>query len=141
LTQGACGCLAFVVEGLAWLGRHDEAAALQPHAEHVVRNGPLCTYGQHLFRTSAGIAAGCAQDWAGAEEHHRMAIHQADTSPYRVAQPIARYWHAEMLLGRGAAADASRARGLLAEALAMFESLGMPGYSRRASERLASLSP
>jgi hypothetical protein len=69
-----------------------------------------------------------------------MAMHQADTAPYRVAQPIARYWYAEMLLGRGAAGDLSHARSLLTEALAMFESLGMPGYSRRASERLASLS-
>ena len=34
-----------------------------------------------------------------------------------------------------------RARALLSEALAMFDSLGMPGYSRRTSERLASLGP
>ena len=44
------------------------------------------------------------------------------------------------VVGGTAAGDVSRARGLLAEALAMFESLGMPGYSCRASERLASLS-
>jgi hypothetical protein len=68
-----------------------------------------------------------------------MAIHQADTAPCRVPQPVARYWYAEMLLGRGATGDVSAARALLAEALAMFESLGMPGHSRRASERLASV--
>jgi hypothetical protein len=129
-----------VVEGLVWLGRQEEAAALQPHAEHVVANGPWCVYGQHLFRTSAGIAAACGHNWSRAEEHHQAAIRQADTAPYRVAQPIARYWYAEMLLRRGVAGDASSARELLTEALAIFESVGMPGYSRRASERLASLS-
>lgn len=141
LSMGACGCLALLVEGLAWLGRQEEAGALLPRAEHVVANGPLCTSGQHLFRTSAGIAATCARGWSLAEEHHRMAIHQANTAPYRVAQPIARYWYAEMLLGRCGACDKSSARTLLTEALAMFDSLGMPGYSRCASERLASLSP
>jgi hypothetical protein len=50
----------FTVEGLAWLGRREELAALQPNAEHVVAAGPLCVYGQLLFRTSAGIAAACA---------------------------------------------------------------------------------
>jgi hypothetical protein len=44
-----------------------------------------------------------------------------------------------MLLGRSAAGDTSSAHALLTEALAMFESMGMPGYSRRTSERLASL--
>jgi hypothetical protein len=141
LSLGACGCLGFTIEGLAWLSRYDEAASLQPQAEHVVANGPLCVYGQHLFRTSAAIAAAGAHDWSRAEEYHQVAIRQADTTPYRVAQPIARYWYAETLLGRRAAGDVSTARALVAEALAMFESLGMPGYSRRASERLASLSP
>ena len=138
---GACGCLAFVIEGLAWLGRHEEAAALQLHTEHVVANGPWCVYGLYLFRISAGIAAASAQNWPRAEEHYQTAIRQADTAPYRVAQPIARYWYAEMLLARGAAGDGAIARALLSEALGMFESLGMPGYSCRTSETLASLHP
>jgi hypothetical protein len=58
-----------------------------------------------------------------------------------VAQPIARYWYAEMLLARGAAGDGAIARALLSEALVMFESLGMPGYSCRTSETLALLHP
>jgi DNA-binding winged helix-turn-helix (wHTH) protein/tetratricopeptide (TPR) repeat protein len=141
LRLGACGCLAFVVEGLAWLGRHDEAAALQSHTEHVIANGPWCVYGLYLLRTSAGIAAACRHDWSRAEEHHQTAIRQADTAPYRVAQPIARHWYAEMLLARGATGDKANARALLNEALAMFELLGMPGYRRRTSERLVSLNP
>jgi DNA-binding winged helix-turn-helix (wHTH) protein/tetratricopeptide (TPR) repeat protein len=134
---GACGCLVFVIEGLAWMGRDDEAAALQASAEHVVENGPWCVYGLYLVRTSAGIAAACAADWARAEEHHRAALGQADTAPYRVAQPIARYWYARMLLARRAEGDEIHAHALLHEALARFDSLGMPGYSRRTSDWLA----
>ncbi len=133
---GSCGCLPFVVEGLALLGRFDEAAALEPHAEHVVANGPLCVFSQHLFRTSAGIAAACAGHWERAEEHHRMAIQQADAAPYRVAQPIARSWYAEMLLSRDLPGDRERAHELLREALHMYQAIGMAWHARRAAGRL-----
>ena len=85
--------------------------------------------------SAAGIAAICAGNWTRAEEHLQAAIRQADTAPYRVAQPAARYWYADMLLTRDAPGDSARARNLLGEALAMFGSLGMPVYSRRAAER------
>jgi len=41
-----------------------------------------------------------------------------------------------MLTARG---DAGRARPMLAEALGLYEAIGMPGYARRASERLAAM--
>jgi tetratricopeptide (TPR) repeat protein len=123
LSLGACGCLALVIEGLAFLGRFEDAAALKSSAEHVVANGPLCVYSQHLFRTSAGIAAACARDWIRAEEHHRIAIHQADSSPYRVSQTGARYWYAEMLC----------------KALALHESMGMKWHVKRVATRIAQL--
>ena len=83
-----------------------------------------------LPRTTAGIAAACAREWPRAESHHQTAIHQADSWPHRVCQPIARYWYAEMLRARGAPGDDARALDLLAEALSAFESLGMPLYAR-----------
>ncbi|MBV8866927.1 MAG: hypothetical protein JO210_16145, partial [Acidobacteriaceae bacterium] len=138
-SLGACGCLAFVMEGLCLLGRVEEAAALQPSAEHVVANGPVCLYSQHLFLTSAGIAAACARDWSRAEEHHRIAIEQADSAPYRVSQPGARYWYAEMLLSRGMRGDQERARELLREALALHESIGMKWHAQKVIERIAAL--
>jgi hypothetical protein len=92
-----------------------------------------------LPRTAAGIAAACEGDWARAEEHHQAAIRQADTIPHRVAQSIARYWYAVMLLARGRQTDSTDARALLGEALGMFESLGMPLYARQAGDRLAGL--
>ena len=48
----------------------------------------------------------------------------------------AREWYAAMLAARG---DAGRAHPVLAEALALYETIGMPGYARRASERLAAM--
>jgi hypothetical protein len=46
------------------------------------------------------------------------------------------YWYARMLLARRAEGDEIHAHALLHEALARFDSLGMPGYSRRTSEWL-----
>ena len=42
-----------------------------------------------------------------------------------------------MLLARRAEGDETNARALLYQALAKFDSLGMPGYARRVSELLA----
>jgi tetratricopeptide (TPR) repeat protein len=139
LSVGACACLAFAMEGLALLGRYEQAAALQPHAEHVVAKGPLCVYSLHLFRTSAGMAAGFTRNWSRAEEHHRAAMYQADTAPYRVAQPTTRAWYAEMLLARDEPGDRQRARVLLSEALSLHQSMGMSWHARKVAERVAAL--
>jgi len=139
LSVGSCACMGFVVEGLARLGRYEGAAALQPHAEHVVANGPLCVYNLSQFRTAAGIAAGSARNWSRAEEHHRIAMHQADTAPYRVAQPIARAWYAEMLLARDKNVDRQQARVLLNEALSLHQSMGMSWHAHKVAERVAVL--
>jgi len=67
------------------------------------------------------------------------AIHQADSAPYRVAQPIARSWYAEMLLARDMPGDRERAQELLTEALHLYESIGMPWHARPAADRLSAL--
>lgn len=92
LTLGSSSCFAFVVEGLALQGRIEEAAALAEAAEWVVANTPAWLYSRHLFRTSAGIVAACARNWGPAEDHHRTAVHIADSAACRVAQPSSRYW-------------------------------------------------
>ena len=137
LSLGACGCLALVLEGLAIMNRLKEAAALEAHAEYVVANGPLCVYSQHLFRTSAGIASAAACNWTRAEEHHQLAIHQADGSPYRVAQPGARFWYAEMLLARNRPGDREQAREFLSEALHLYRSMNMPWHAERTADRIS----
>ena len=118
----------------------ENAASLHAVAEDMIAAGYAMTFAAcALPRTTAGIAAACARQWSHAERHHQTAIHQADAMPHRVCQPIARYWHAEMLRARNEPGDAARAGALFREALAVFESLGMPLYWRQASEKLAKL--
>lgn len=126
-----------VVEGLAILGQNDESAALQPAIEKLLAIGPV--YAHDMTRTAAGVVAACGRDWPRSEAHYQVALQQAGALGYRVPQASARAWYAEMLLARNDPGDAGRARGLLAEALALYESIGMPLFARRASDRLASL--
>jgi len=52
---------------------------------------------------------------------------------------MAREWYALMALDRDAEGDRAKARGLLSEALAMYESMEMPFHAKRTSARLAAL--
>jgi hypothetical protein len=115
----------------------EEAAALRPLTEELLQAGAWVGFSMFPYRSCAAIAAACAGDWAAAEEHHLTAIHQMDTAPYRVAQPMARERYALMLLDRNARGDHAKARGLLSEALAMYESMEMPFHANRTSARLA----
>jgi tetratricopeptide (TPR) repeat protein len=137
-TFGAWVALANVVETLALLDRRDEAAALRASAEDLVATGVQCNWSVTMFATAAGVAAACAREWTRAEVHHQRAIQQADAA-YRICQPDARVWYADMLLARGETGDRDRARALLAEALALYESIGMPGFAQRTSARLAGM--
>ncbi|MEO8662965.1 MAG: AAA family ATPase [Bryobacteraceae bacterium] len=138
-TIGSSSCLAFVAEGLGILGRMEEAAALEARAEWVVANAPPWLYTRHLFRTSAGIAAASAGNWARSEEHHRTAVQIADSTQCRVAQPIVRYWHADMLCSRDMPGDRQRARELFSDSLQLADAMGMVWHARRAADRLALL--
>jgi hypothetical protein len=119
------------------LGKKEEAAGLRPLTEELVLMGVWAAPDFSLFRNAAGIAAACAGDWSAAEQHHLTAIHQTDTAPYLVAQPTAREWYATMLLDRNGPGDAAKARGLLSEALALYESMGMTFHACRTGRRLA----
>jgi hypothetical protein len=136
LTFGSSSCLASIAEGLAIAGRIQEAAALENTAEWVVANAPHWLYSRHSFRTSAGIASACARNWTRADEHHRTAVHIADSTGCRVAQPVSRYWHADMLCVRNLPGDRGRARSLLCEAENLAESMSMTWYARQAASRL-----
>jgi hypothetical protein len=136
---GAWCTLERSVMGLAWLGSKEEASALRPLTERLVLTGVWAHTYFSPFRTAAGIAAACAGDWSAAEQHHLTAIHQTDTAPYRVSQPTAREWYATMLLDRNAQGDVAKARVLLSEALAMYESMGIRFQANRASRKLAAL--
>jgi hypothetical protein len=137
--NGAWFALERSVIGLALLGRKEEAAGLRTLTEELVRTGVWMSRGLYPFRTAAGVAAACAGDWSAAEQHHLTAIHQTEAAPYRVSQPQARERYAQMLLDRNASGDAEKARGLLREALAIYQSIGMSFHAQRTSGRLATL--
>ena len=94
-----------------------------------------------LFRspvqTAAGIAAACAGNWTRAEEHHRAAITRMEAVPYVTAQPIARYWYAEMLAERGGSEDVEAAKAMLHDSIAASDRIGLALYARLARQRLA----
>jgi tetratricopeptide (TPR) repeat protein len=136
---GAWCALERSVNGLAWLGNKAEAAALRSLTEELLKTGVWAYSYFSPFQTAAGIAAASVGDWSAAEQHHLMAIHQTHTAPYRVSQPTSREWYATMLLDRNAPGDAVKARVLLSEALAMYESMGMSFHANRTSGRLAAL--
>jgi hypothetical protein len=123
----------------SWIGRSEalaqECAALLPAVGEFLGAGVEYAW-LRSTRTAAGIAAACAGEWSRAEEHHRAAIHHADTAPARIFQPVSREWYAAMLSARG---DMDRAHSMLAEAQTLYETIGMPGYARRVSERLAAM--
>ncbi len=133
-SLGCWTALAPSIVGLARLGWKEEAAALRPLAEELLLTGAWTYSLLPPFRTIAGIAAACAQDWEAAESHHRIALHQADSAPYRHLQPVAREWYARMLRDRIRGGDAARAEVLLDEAVSIYESLGLPGRARLARQ-------
>jgi ATP/maltotriose-dependent transcriptional regulator MalT len=138
-SLGSWIALANSVIGLASMGRKEDTAGLRPLTEEWLLTGGWAMRSGVLCQTVVGIAAACAGDWAAAEEHHRIAIHQADTAPYKNLQPVARQWYAAMLLDRAGAGDVDKGRALLAEAVKMYESMGMTYPAKLAREKLAGI--
>ena len=64
-------------------------------------------------------------------------MRRAQDLPHLVEQPEARRWFAWMLLRRGEAEDAARARQLLDEAINQYRALGMARHVEIAEELLA----
>ena len=137
-SLGAWTALERSVIGLARLGLRSEAAALRPMTEELLLTGAWTYALLSPFRTIAGIAAACAEDWAAAEEHHLCAVEQCDTAPYRHLNPVAREWYAEMLLGRRARGDVEKPVGY-SRCYAAYDALGFPARGRHARNALADL--
>jgi hypothetical protein len=138
-SLGAWTALERAVIGLARMGQKKEVAALWPLTEELVQTGAWTYSLLSPFQTIAGIAAMCAGDWASAEQHHLVAIHQTDCAPYYHLQPVAREWYAMMLLERNDPSDNAKAKELLSAATALYESAKMPFRASHAKEALANL--
>lgn len=133
---GAWNAVLGLTEALCLSGRREEAGRLQAEAEKIAAEWD-CNHLGFPVRTAAGIAAACAGNWTRAEEHHRAAITRMEAVPYVTAQPIARYWYADMLAERGGAEDVCAAKAMLRESIAASDRIGLTLYARLARQRLA----
>lgn len=138
-SLGAWTGLERSVIGLAHLGRTEDLAALRPLTEELILTGAWTYSLLSPFRTVAGITAACAGDLYAAEQHHLTALHQTETAPYRHLQPVAMEWYATMLLQRNESGDQAKARTLLDEAIARYQSMELPFRARHACETRARL--
>jgi hypothetical protein len=133
---GAWNAVLTLTEAFCLSGRREEAGRLQEAAEKIAAEWD-CNHVGFPVRTAAGISAACAGSWTRAEEHHRAAITRMEAVPYVTAQPIARYWYADMLAERGRAEDVEAAKAMLEECIAASDRIGLALYARLARQRLA----
>ncbi len=125
---GAWMVLQASVEAAGLLGQREQAAALYPLVCELMQNGAVTTFCYGLVEKAAGISAAAGGDWYQAQEHFEHALRTAHEIPHQVEQPEVRRWYARMLLDRDAPGDRARARTLLAEARAAYETIGMPKH-------------
>ena len=123
--------LALVIEGLVILGEQSQAARLYPLVGEFLATGAVLLWPISRFtQTIAGVAAAAARHWEVAEEHFQIAMHQAESFPYRLEQAEIRRFHAMMLIDRATPGDREKAQTLLSEALETYTQIGMPRHSR-----------
>lgn len=134
--SGAWHAVLGLTEALCLIGCREEAGRLQAEAEKIAAEWD-CNFVGFPVRTAAGIAAACAGNSTHAEEHHRAAIARMEVVPYITAQPIARYWYADMLAERGDPGDIDSAKALLQESIAASDKIGLALYARLARQKLA----
>jgi hypothetical protein len=125
-----------LTEAFGLRGRRGEAGRLQLEAEKIADEWD-CNFVGFPVRTAAGIAAACAGNWTSAEKHHRASIARMEAVPYVTAQPIARYWYADMLAERAGAGDVEAAKTQLQTTIATSDEIGLLLYARLARQKLA----
>ncbi len=84
-----------------------------------------------------GLLATTLEQWTDAEAHFEAAVGSNGRNGARPFLARTQFEYARMLLARGAEADREKARGLLTEAAATAEELGMPPLLRDARAALA----
>ncbi len=122
------------VETLTVGSLRDEVASLYPVIIEEISHGLGWGFVGTLPATSAGMCATAGKQWDTAQEHFETALRQAHEMPEKLAQPEVRRWFATMLLERNWDGDRDRARTLLAEAIEMYRTIGMPRHVEMAEE-------
>ena len=133
---GAWHAVLGLTEALCLSGRREEAGRLQLDAEKIAAEWDCSMVGFPVL-TAAGIAAACAGNWTSAEKHHRASIARMEAVPYVTAQPIARYWYADMLAQPGGPEDIEAAKELLQASITASDAIGLVLYARLARRGLA----
>src|SRR5215207_3302951 len=133
---GSWSCLLNFVEAFYLCGLNEQAVALSPLVEGVLKlDERWISYDGRLARTRAGLAAVTARRWEEAERHFGIAREVAERMGNRVELADLCRVHARMLLDRGSVGDHERAAEMLQEAVSAYRTFGMPGYAAEA-ERL-----
>lgn len=130
-TLSAQGCLALMA---VTVGDGERAASYYP--------GLLTCQGQHhwfLVDRILGALATLRGDWEAAQAHLAAAAALAQREGLRPEMGRIRVAQADLELARGGPGSAARARGLLGQALALFEELDMTGETSHARQRLRDL--
>ena len=139
-TIGSWHYLQCAVQGLALLGRQEEAGQLYPLTIECLDQGALLiNYAFELIQKTAGIAAACGGRWREAEHHYVIALRQTEEIPHMIEQPEVRRWYAQMLFDRDAPGDRDKARTLLGEATQMYRMIGMPKHLEMVEKMSAEL--
>jgi hypothetical protein len=106
---------------------------LYPRVLNGIKHGVVVSYAGHLWQMVAGIAAAAAGHTATAREHFEAALKQAHQLPHTIAQAEVRRWYAHMLLDDSVAGGRDQARTLLAEAVQIYQTIGMPRHVEMAN--------
>jgi tetratricopeptide (TPR) repeat protein len=133
---GSWSCLLNFVEAFYLCGLHEEAAALSPLVEKVLKlDKRWVSYDGRLAETRAGLVAVAARRWEEAERHFGIARDVAAQMRNRLELADLARLEAAMLLDRSGEGDHERAADLLEEAWSAYRTFGMPGFAAEA-ERL-----
>jgi hypothetical protein len=126
---GSWHFLLCAVEGLFVLGERDEAGVLYPLVEEFLATGVMLTvFRGRLTQRVAGMAAAAGRQWDAAEDHFLAALRQAQDLPHVLEEAETRRFYAAMLTDRDLPGDHARAIGLLDEATATYQHIGMPRH-------------
>ena len=92
-----------------------------------------------LFGQPRGIAAACPATGRVPRSTIAPRSSRMEAVPYVTAQPIVRYWYADMLAERGGANDLKAAKAMLKESIGASDRIGLPLYARLARQKLAQI--
>lgn len=135
---GARHALGVLIEGLTLLGDTQRAAELYPVCVDSLELGFVSSVG-NLMQHSAAQAAVAAGDWEAAERHFEAALRLADEIQSVGAQAAVRLGCALASLEREGPGREEKVRGLLEQALPIFERYGQTDAARSCRELLAGL--